>query len=77
MFGIGSTELIIIIVILLIILLIGIGVIFLVRALLRPPKSNSISNQSERLKELQKAKSDGLITEDELKKKRNEILNNF
>ena len=77
MFGIGSTELIIIIGILFIILLVVVGVVFLIRALLRPKKSSSFSNQSERLEELQKMKNDGLITEDEFNKKRNEFLNNL
>ena len=73
----GIQELIIIILILFFILLVVVGLVFLFRALFKPKKSNSFSNQSERLKELEKMKNDGLINEDEFNKKRNEIINNL
>ena len=75
MFGIGPAEIIIIIGLLFVFLLLVGGVIYLIVTLLRPKRSNSFSNQSERLKELQKMKNEGLINEDEFNKKRNEIIN--
>ena len=54
-----------------------VGIVFLIRALFKPKKSNSFRNQSERLKEIKKIKTDGLINEDECNKKRNEIINNL
>ena len=73
----GIQELIMIILILFFILLVVVGLVFLVRTLFKPKKSNSFSNQPERLKELEKMKNDGLINEDEFNKKRNEIINNL
>lgn len=75
MFGLSPMELMVVFLIFLIVIIIG--VIFLVRALLRTKKPNYSYNQSERLKELQKMKNDDLITEDEFNKKRNEILNSL
>ena len=69
MFGISTTE---ISAIGAFFLAIVAGVIFLFRALLRSKGPDL--NQSERLKELQKMKREGLISEDEFNKKRNEIL---
>jgi len=74
MFGIGPQELLIIVILFIIFLVVVGGVVFLIRLLFRPKKPNSFSNQSDRLKELQKMKNDSLITEDEFKKKRNEIM---
>ncbi|MFC1494374.1 hypothetical protein ACFL6W_03745 [Thermodesulfobacteriota bacterium] len=69
MFGIGIGELLIIFIVLLAIVT---GIILLLRALLK--SQGPSQNQSERLKELQKMKSEGLISEDEFSKKRNEII---
>lgn len=69
MFGISTAELSTIGAVFLAIVA---GVIFLFRALLRSKGPGK--NQSERLKELQKMKSEGLINEDEFNKKKNEIL---
>lgn len=51
------------------------GVIFLIRALIRSITPGK--NQAERLKELHKMKNEGLISEDEFTKKRNEILDSI
>lgn len=69
MFGISTTELSIMGVVFFAIVA---GVIFLFRALLRSIGPGQ--SQYKRLKELQKMKSEGLISEDEFNKKRNEIL---
>ena len=69
MFGIGIEELIISFIVILAILA---GIFLLLRALLKPRVPGH--SQSERLIELQKMKSAGLITEEEFNKKRNEIL---
>lgn len=72
MFGISTTELSIIGTVFLAIVA---GIVFLFRAILR--SNGPGQNQSGRLKELQKMKSEGLITEDEFNKKRNEILDSI
>ena len=69
MFGISTTELSTIGAVFLAIVA---GVIFLFRALFR--SKGPSQNQSDRLKEIQKMKDEGLISEDEFSKKRNEIL---
>ena len=69
MFGIGIGELIVIFIV---ILAIAAGIILLLWVLLK--SQGPRQNHSERLKELQKMKSEGLISEDEFSKKRNEIL---
>ena len=76
MFGIGKGELSIILIVLLAIVA---GIISLFRALFKAlSKSHgSGQNQSGRLKELQKMKDEGLISEDEFSKKRNEILSSI
>jgi uncharacterized membrane protein len=72
MFGIGIGEVLIIFIILFAIVA---GIILFLRALLKSQSPRQ--NQSDRLKELQKMKSDGLISEDEFSKKRNEILSSI
>ena len=74
MLGLGGLELLIIFVVLFIIVA---GVSFFFRAILKLQKPNFLNTQSERLKELQKMKDNGLVTEDEFNKKRNEILSNL
>lgn len=69
MFGIGIGELLLIFIVLLAIVA---GIVLLLRALLKTQSPRQ--SQSDRLKEIQKMKDDGLISEDEFSKKRNEIL---
>ena len=55
-----------------VLLVIALGIFIILRALLKS-KSPGI-NQSERLNELQKMKTEVLITKDEFNKKRNKII---
>jgi hypothetical protein len=42
-----------------------------------PPAQTNVDNVSKKLKDLQKLKADGLITDDEYEKKRKQILDEF
>ena len=75
MFGLGGMELAIIIIILLFSFLFLAAVIWVVKKMLGPKKSDFLQHPSTRLKELQKLKDDDVITEDEFNQKRKEILN--
>jgi uncharacterized membrane protein len=78
MFGLGMWELIIIFIILAVLFMVAVGVvIFISIAFSKKQNSNPENTQSERLKELQKMKDGGLITEDEFNKKRNEIISDL
>lgn len=78
MFGLGYWELLILLIFFVIIFLILAGIIFFpIRALLKSKIQSPESTSSERLKELQNMKDNGLITEDEFDEKRDEILSNL
>ena len=68
-FGLGYGELSIIFMIPVVIV---IGIIFFIRAMVKSKASGN--SKSDRLKELEKMRGEGLISEDEFSKKRNEII---
>jgi len=77
MSGLGINELLIILSILFIIILTVVGILFLIKIVLKPGKPDVSGNQSSRLKELQKLMDKDLITEQEYNKKRDEILDSL
>jgi uncharacterized membrane protein len=78
MFGFGPWELLILI-IFFVVVFVGLACIifFPVRALLKSQPPGQQNNPAERLKEIEKLKGAGLITEDEFDKKRSEILSDL
>jgi len=72
--GLGLPEIIIIFIVLLILAAPVLLIIFFVSKM---SKKNQSRDHNKRLQELQKMKEEGLITQDEFEKKRQQILNDI